>query len=213
MRVVCLAIAILVIATPASADDVIARIDRARDLYRRGVLVEAAGLLGAVAIDLQTRLGEDLARLMPEPPAGWRGGEVRMVAMGTFGGLTVTRGYQMENATLDAAVLVDSPAVAGVATLLGDPAVLATQPGMRRVRVGDRDALLRWEGSTRSGQIMLTLGDHAMLQAVGRGLADPELLAQFMGGWNIGAVAARLAPADGEFGQPGVPKTPPPPAR
>ncbi|MBW7848892.1 MAG: hypothetical protein H3C38_00175 [Rhodospirillales bacterium] len=185
-----------VLATPAFADAVTDRIDRAFALYRDGALADAAIALGAAALDVQTRLGNALAEVMPTPPDGWQAGAAHVSAMGPIGGLTVSRDYRGADGVMDAAVVVGSPAVAGVASLIGEPGVLATQPGLRLVRLGDRDALLRWEPSTRSGQVMTVLGQTVLVQVVGRGVADGEELVALMRAWDLSAVAARAGVAE-----------------
>lgn len=180
-----------VLTAPAFADPVTDRIDQARALYLRGALAEAAGLLGSATLDVQTRLGRALAELMPSAPLGWEAAEPRISPMGALGGLTVSRDYRMGGAAMDAAVVVGSPAVAGVAALVAEPGALAAQPGLRRVRIGDQDALLRWEPSTRSGQLTMVVGREILLQVVGRGLSDGEEMVALMRSWDAAAVTAR----------------------
>lgn len=173
----------------AAADDVPARLDAARTAYQKGDLPRAARELDGVLRQLHERLGRALAEALPQPLPGWQGEPAEIQGLGMVGGgLSVTRAYERSDSTLNASLILDSPAVEAAAALLANPAATAAQPNMKRIKVGADDALMRYDGSTKSGEITLVLGSRVLLEIQGDNLANSDVLVEAAKGWNLAKI-------------------------
>lgn len=185
--------AVVLFALPAVADPVSDDIEAARQAYARGELLKAANGLHAALDIINQRLAEALIPLMPPSPGGWQAYDAQADTMGIAGGgMTVMKGYEKDEASLNASIVIDPEAVTGVAELLSNPAAIGAQPGMSLVKVNGAPALMRWDAEDRSGEIMLVLGDSVLLQVIGNGIETSDLLVQMMKSWNIAAVRKQV---------------------
>lgn len=178
----------LILARPAAAEDISVQIDAAKAAHARGDALKAMSLLQAAAAQIGTRLSEQLGRMTPPPLPGWETQPPEYQSLDMLGGgLTVTRAYVKGGATLNAALIVDNPAVGGV-----DAMFVAMrqgpQPGWSRVRVNGEDALLRFDAESRSGEILIVERGRMLLQIEGNEIADGEVLVEAAKGWNTGAL-------------------------
>lgn len=180
----------LTLALPvAAADDVPARLDAARAAYQKGDLPRAVRELDVALRQLHERLGRALAEALPPPLAGWQAEAAEVQGLGLVGGgLSVTRAYARNDSSLNASLILDSPAVEAAAALLANPAATAAQPNMKRVKVGAEDALVRYDGSTRSGEITIVLGSRVLLEIQGDNLAGADVLVEAAKGWNVAKI-------------------------
>ncbi len=190
--VICLGLAGLVLGPRVGAADTIpSRIEAGRAAYAKGDLARTAAELEAAIIELHLRLGKVLAEFLPPPLAGWQGETVETQGLaGSGGGLAVTRAYAKAESTLNASLIVDSPAVSSAAGQFAANA--PNQPNIKRIKIGAEDALLRWDGGNRAGEITMVLGNRAVLQIEGDGLGGSDLLVDAARGWNIAAIRKLL---------------------
>lgn len=189
---VCLGAALLSVATVAvAADSIPTRIEAGRAAYARGDLARAAAELEAAIADLHVRLGKALTEFMPTPLAGWQAEAAESMPLsGSGGGLAVTRAYSKSESTMNASLILDSPAVSAAAGQFSANA--STQSNIRRLKVGSEDALLRWDAGNRAGEITIVIGNRAVLQIEGDGLASGDLLVDAAKGWNVSAIRKLL---------------------
>lgn len=169
---------------PRPGDSVPARLEAARAAHAKGDLARAATELEAVIVDLHARIGAALGEYMPPPPSGWTAEAPE--TQGLFnagGGLSVSRAYARDDASFNALLVLDSPVVSATATQFHPGTVLPTN--VRRVHVGQDDALLRWDATTHAGEITLVLGTRVMLQIEGDGIASGDQLIELAKGWNL----------------------------
>jgi hypothetical protein len=177
----------------AWADDVSDQIDAGRTAYARGDVLHALSQLQAAAALINARLSDQFAKLMPPSPAGWEAGAPETQPLDSIGGgLTVTRSYQNGDATLNATLIVDNPAVAGSVALFQSADQVVTQPGWSRLKIGDEQALLRFDPSTRSGEVVMVIGERAVLQIEGNELAQDAPLVETARGWNVAGLRKLL---------------------
>jgi len=172
---------------PRSGDTVPARLDAARAAHARGDLARAAAELEAAIADLHARVGAALAECLPPPPSGWTAEPPE--TQGLFnagGGLSVSRAYARDDASFNALLILDSPAVAAAAAQFQPSAALPTN--VRRLHLGQDDVLLRWDSATRSGEITLVLGTRVLLQIEGDGIASGDQLVEVAKGWNLASI-------------------------
>lgn len=180
----------LLLAVPAmAADSVPGQIEAARAAYQKNDLARTAKALEAALSDIHDRLGKALAETMPPVAAGWQADPPEIQGLGQVGGgLVVTRAYGKGEASLNASLFLDSPAVEAAAALFANPAATAAQPNVKRIKVGADDALLRYDTSTNAGEITIVLGNRILLSIEGDNIANGDALAEAAKGWNVARI-------------------------
>lgn len=180
----------LAMAVPAlAADNVPAQIEAAKVAYQRGDLARTARELDLALAEIQTRLGKALSEALPAPLGGWQVDAPEVQSLGAAGGgLSVTRAYAKNDSSLNASLIIDSPAVQAAAALLGNPTATAAQPNMKRVKIGAEDALMRWDASTKTGEITMVLGARVLLEISGDNLTTGDVLVDAAKGWNVASI-------------------------
>ena len=178
------AMAVMLLAANAvAADDVPALIDSGRQFYQKGDIARAAHQLEMALANLQDRLGRGLSEDMPPVPAGWQGEDPEVQGLGAVGGgLSVTRAYTKGDSSLNASLILDSPAVEAAAALFVNS---AADPTLRRVKVDTEDALLRWDPAGHSGEITLVVSSRVLLQIEGDNLLAGDVLIDMAKGFNV----------------------------
>ena len=181
-------VAALLPAVPAlAADTVPVRIEAARLAYGKGDLAHAAAELEAAVVEMHGRLGRALGEVMPPPLNGWRGEAVEAQGLtSTGGGLAVSLAYGRDDSSLNASLILDSPAVFAAAGQFAATAL--DQPNIRRVKIGAEDALLRWDADNHAGEITMVLGNRVLLQIEGDNLGSSDLLVESARGWNVAGI-------------------------
>ncbi|MCR6630738.1 MAG: hypothetical protein NVV74_12200 [Magnetospirillum sp.] len=186
------AVVALVLCPMAMAADIVpAQLDAARAAYQKNDLPRTAKALETALADIHDRLGKALAETMPPAASGWQAEPPEIQGLGQVGGgLAVTRAYGKGEASLNASLFLDSPAVDAAQALFGNPAATAAQPNMKRVKVGSEDALLRYDSSTKAGEITLVLGNRVLLSIEGDNIASADPLTEAAKGWNLARIKA-----------------------
>ncbi|CAA7614435.1 conserved hypothetical protein [Magnetospirillum sp. LM-5] len=170
----------------ALADDVPAKLDAARAAYAKGDVARAARELEAVLTGLHQRLGKALAETLPAAMAGWQAEAPEIQGLSQAGGgLSVSRAYAKGDSSLNATLILDSPAVDAAIGLFANPAARA---GTRKVKVGPEDALLRYDSSTHAGEVTLVIGNRVLLEIEGDGITNGETLVDAAKGWNTARI-------------------------
>ena len=84
--------------------------------------------------------------------------------------------------------MVDSPIVQAFSAVFNNPIMVASDPGLERVRFGKLTALLNWDADRRAGDLSLSIGGRVLAKLVGRDLDDKAILIDLMNAWNLSAV-------------------------
>lgn len=193
VAVACLAIA-LGAAQPALAEDVSVQIDAARAALGKGDNLHALSFLQAAVASLNARLSDQFAKVVPGAPAGWEAAAIESQSLDTIGGgITLTRAYTKGDSTLNAALIIDNPAVSASAAMFQAAPQVAAQPGWSRLKLGGEDALLRFDAAARSGEIMMVIGGRVLLQVEGTEIASDDVLVDVAKGWNTGGIRKLIA--------------------
>jgi hypothetical protein len=180
--------ALLLCPVAMAADIVPAQLDAARAAYQKNDLPRTAKALEAALADIHDRLGKALAETMPPPASGWQADPPEIQGLGQVGGgLAVTRAYAKGEATLNASLFLDSPAVEPAAALFANPAA-AAQPNMKRVKVGNEDAVMRYDAANKSGEVTVVLGNRVLLSIEGDNIASADALTDAAKGWNFAKI-------------------------
>jgi hypothetical protein len=178
-----LALAILPLGAAVAAETVPARMDAARAAFARGDMARTAAELEAAVAEIHGRLGKSLSEFMPPPLTNWRGEAAEVQGLASAGGgLAVSRAYGRDESSLNATLILDSPAVFAAAEQFA--AAASNQPNVKRVKIGAEDALLRWDAANRAGEITMVLGNRVLLQIEGDSLGGSDLLVDSAKGWN-----------------------------
>ncbi len=166
-----LGLSALTISEKAHAADALSHIDAARGYMQKGDIARTAHELEVALLDLQDRLGRSLSDQMPAPLSGWAAEEAEYEGLGsTGGGLSVTRGYTKGDASLNASLILDNPAVdeaQGQST---------GQAAAKTIKLGNEDATLRWDSSSHSGEITVVLSHRVLIQITGDSLDSDDAL-------------------------------------
>ena len=180
-----LALAMLPVGSVVAAETVPARMDAARAAFARGDMARTAAELEAAVAEIHGRLGKSLGEFMPPPLANWHGETAEVQGLASAGGgLAVSRAYGRDDSSLNATLILDSPAVFAAAEQFAAAAAAANQPNVKRVKIGAEDALLRWDAANRAGEITLVLGNRVLLQIEGDSLGSSDLLVECAKGWS-----------------------------
>ncbi len=186
-----LALAAMLLGGPAArAEEFLDQLDLVRELYEEGDIGGAMSELEFARQMLEERLGERFVAVFPEPPEGWRAGEVQRQSGAMFGGGTfLERSYSDAggDARIDTQIIAGSPMIQAFAAMMANPAMMASEPGAERVRIGRTNAVLIWDETTRSGELRFLVGG-AMVQLVGSDLADADVLLALAKGFDLPAI-------------------------
>ncbi|HVI51583.1 MAG TPA: hypothetical protein VM661_10265 [Candidatus Sulfotelmatobacter sp.] len=170
---------------PAYADDVANNIEQARAAYAKGDALHTLSALQAAQTAVYGKLADQFGKAMPAAPAGWEASAPESQSLDSIGGgLTVTKGFTKGEATLNATLVVDNPAVAAGGAPLKQP----VKAGWSKIKIGSDDALERFDSSTRSGEIMIMIADRVLLQIEGNDITKDDALLDAAKSWNIAAI-------------------------
>lgn len=183
----------VLLASPAWADPVTEQIDQALKYYEEGDLAAAVSELEFAIQDIKSQVAARYVTTFPDPPPGWVADEPSQESAPTAlfgGGTTITRVYRQSGGEgqMTATLMVDSPMIQGLMALIGNPAMLAAQPGARRVRIGRENAVLTFDETTRSGEINLGVAGKVLTKVEGRNLASGEPMVELLKGFRFAEI-------------------------
>lgn len=164
------AIAVIFSAATAQADAVTDALTAAQAAYAGGQLGQTAAELTNATRAVQAIQQERLASTLPQPSAGWTMtlGDSAVGAASLFGGIAGTLAdatyTHSEGRSFTITLTADSPAVASMAGILGNPQMMAMMGKV--VKVGAIDML------DQDGSLSALVGNRVLLQAQGADVAD-----------------------------------------
>jgi hypothetical protein len=183
---------LLLLPTAGRADEITDQLDQARQYYDSGDLQQAVTELGFATEAIRGKLAGQLGATFPPAPSGWTAADAEQQAGMPFfgGGTTLSRTYKAAEggATIEATLAVDNPMLQGFAALISNPAMLASQPNAKRVRIGRDNALLTWDAAEKSGDITLMRGGRVLAKLEGHSLGSADILTTMMQGWPLDQV-------------------------
>jgi hypothetical protein len=189
---------------PVFADQVVEQINQGLDLYQSKEYGAAITELEFAISDLRKLISDDIAATFPDAPAGWsalpvdKSSESGGAAAALFGGsmgMILERQYTQDagNGSLTATLTMDNPMIQGMASLFNNPAMLAAQPNVERIRVGRETGMLKWEPDAARAEATLMLDGRIMMQVVGENIESPDIASDLLKGWDIKTVREQSA--------------------
>lgn len=186
----------------ALADEVIEQIELGLELYQEEEFGAAITELEFAIEDMRKMMSAQIAQTFPEAPDGWTAQEATSggagggaAAMFGAGGTTLERIYQQNdgNGTLTATMMLDSPLIQSMGALFSNPAMIAAQPNMERVRLGREAAVVKWEPERSRAEVTLMLDGRIMMQIQGDNIDSQEVAVDLMRDWDLDAVREQSA--------------------
>jgi hypothetical protein len=136
----------------------------ALDSYRSGDVAAAKSEIDYVAQLLTQKQSATLMNVLPQPFEGWSQEELENAAVGAAmfgGGLTASADYRRESENVEIQVMADSPMMAMVMGVFGNPA-LAGASGGKLKRIGGHQVI-----ATPDGEIQSVVHHRFMIQISG----------------------------------------------
>lgn len=180
---------------PLAADEIREQLDLAIELYEEGDYAGAVTELQFAIGEIQAKLGDAFAVTFPPAPDGWTAAEASQESAAAFmgGGTMVNRRYSENGGagSMEAQLIIDNPMIQGMAALFSNPAMLAANPNMQRVRMGRDNAILDFDEAAGRGEItFMAGGGRAMLKVEGRGLSSSDQLVELLKAWDMDGLRA-----------------------
>lgn len=173
------------------------RIDRAKQLYQQGKLLQAADELDAAIDAINSQLGRRYGQTLPPAPAGWaidQPDPQRLALMG--GGMAAIREYKPavpppgatpapQPSRMNARIVLDGDAVQAMAPLFGPSLPQGTPQTVRRMKIGNEEALVAYDPQIRAGEVSVLVGGRVLVQVEGQNVQNAEPMIATMRGWNL----------------------------
>ncbi|WP_434983486.1 hypothetical protein [Vreelandella zhaodongensis] len=185
------------------ADEVVEQIELGLELYQEQEYGAAITELEFAIEDMRKLMSGRIAQTFPEAPEGWTAQEASSssaggsgaAAMFGAGGTSLERAYQQDdgNGQLTASMMLDSPLIQSMGALFNNPAMIAAQPNMERIRLGREAAVVKWEPERSRAEVTLLLDGRIMMQVKGENLDSQDAAVDLMRAWDLAAVREQSA--------------------
>lgn len=201
MGVVALGAALMWPAVAQAQDEIVEQIELGLELYQEGEYGAALTELEFAINDIRKLMSGRLGETFPDAPAGWSAGEVESAGGGSAaalmggGGAMLQRNYREEegDGRLEASLMVDNPMVQGMAALFNNPAMVASQPNLERVRMGRESAIVKWEADRGRVEATMLLDGRILMQVKGQGIDSPDVAVELLRAWDLAQVREQAA--------------------
>ncbi|RCV87704.1 hypothetical protein DU505_16320 [Billgrantia montanilacus] len=185
----------------ALADEVIEQIELGLELYQEEDYGAAITELEFAINDIRKLLSGRIAETFPDAPDGWTAGEAESAGGGGAaalmggGGAMLQRNYREDEGEgrLEASLMIDNPMVQGMAAMFNNPAMIAAQPNMERVRMGRESAIVKWEADRSRVEATLLLDGRILMQVKGQGIDSPDAAVDLLKAWDLADVREKAA--------------------
>lgn len=189
-------------AQSALADEVVEQIELGLELYQGQEYGAAITELEFAIEDMRKMMSGLIAQTFPDAPEGWTAHEATSGSAGGgaaimfgAGGTSLERSYQQDggDGQLTASMMIDSPLIQSMGALFNNPAMIAAQPNMERVRLGREAAVVKWEPEYSRAEVTLLLDGRIMMQVKGENLESQDVAVDLMRDWDLVAVREQSA--------------------
>jgi hypothetical protein len=188
----------LTLALPVRADEIADQIKEGLTLYEKGDLGEAVTSLSYAIGQIQQKQALGLKEVFPEPLKGWKAEEAStgnlapMALLG--GGVAVSRHYFADDSdkTVDIEMVSDSPLLQSILMFTSNPAVLASQPGAKLIKVKEHKGIQKFSSQDKEGEINLVVRSRMLISIKGDGLESVDDLVAYANAIHFEALAKFL---------------------
>lgn len=152
------------VSAPAAADEIEDSLALALEAYQNGDIADAKSEIDYVAQLLSQKQSAALMTILPPPFEGWSQEELENAAVGAAmfgGGMTASADYRRDNENVEIQVMADSPMLAAMMGMFGNPA-LAGATGGKMKRIGGQKVI-----ATQDGEIQAVISNRFMVQISG----------------------------------------------
>lgn len=185
----------------AQADGVVEQIELGLELYQEQEYGAAITELEFAISDIRKLVSERIAETFPEAPEGWSAGTVESAggggaaAMFGGGGSMLEREYRQEQGggRLTAKLMIDNPMIQAMSAMFNNPAMIAAQPNMERIRIGRDSALLKWQPERGNAEVSFLMDGRILMQVNGQGLDSQAPAVELLEAWDLEAVREQAA--------------------
>lgn len=184
------------------ADEVVEQIELGLELYQEQEYGAAITELEFAIEDMRKMMSGLIAQTFPDAPDGWTAHEASSgsagggaAAMFGAGGTSLERTYQQDDGDgqMTASMMLDSPLIQSMGAMFNNPAMIAAQPNMERVRLGREAAVVKWEPERSRAEVTLLLDGRIMMQVKGENLESQDVAVDLMRDWDLAAVREQSA--------------------
>lgn len=181
--------AALLLSSPlAIADEVEDQIRLGLEAYQAQDYKIAIDELNYAVAQMQEKLNQSNATLLPDALPGWTAGEVEnasaaMAMMG--GGSSMSRDYSKGNASINLSVIAGSPMMSAALAMINNPMMISGDPNTKPFRFKRHKGMVQSNG----GDIEVTLSvlGQIMVQATGEN-TDLDTVKQYLDALDFGAL-------------------------
>ena len=176
----------------AVADEVSDQIELGLEAYQSNDYKVAIDELNYAIAQMQEKLNQENASLLPEALPGWSAGAVEngsaaMAMMG--GGSNMSRDYQKGDQSVSLSVTAGSPMMAAALTMINNPMLLNSDPNTKTYRYKRNKGMLQL--SDGDIEITLSVSGQIMVQASGSN-TDEATVKQYLDAMDFGKLQEAL---------------------
>ncbi|MDT8880519.1 hypothetical protein RSO68_13660 [Halomonas saccharevitans] len=186
-------------AANAQADEVVEQLELGLELYQEQEYGAAITELEFAINDIRKLVSERLAETFPEAPEGWSAATVESAGGGAMmfggGGSMLEREYRQQEGggKLTAKLMIDNPMIQAMSAMFNNPAMIAAQPNMERIRIGRDSALLKWQPERGAAELSFLMEGRILMQVNGQGLDSQAPAVELLKAWDLAAVREQAA--------------------
>ncbi|MCK5696727.1 MAG: hypothetical protein KAI02_01105 [Gammaproteobacteria bacterium] len=161
---------------PVSADEVTDVMEEALVAYKKENYAQMKDDLNYVLDLIRQKKNDSLKNILPEAPDHWTAEEViseTAIAGVLGGGTTVSRVYKKEATTVTIMIIIDSPLMQSIGTMLSNP--LFASAGKIK-RINREKAMIKYNGQQKSGEVILVIDKQYMVTIKGLNVTEKELI-------------------------------------
>lgn len=186
-------LAAVLAAAPAMGDEITDQINSALEAYGQQDYTGAISDLNYAVAQIQELVNSQNAGLLPAPLDGWTASEVENAGAGMAmlgGGTSMTRRYSRDGEEIEINITANSPWVAGMLQMIGNPMLMGSSPNLKPYRYN------RIKGMKETGdgqtEVTLALAGQIMVKVTGRNLADEAVIEQYLGAMDFDRIQQSL---------------------
>ncbi len=159
-------------------DTVLSTIEEAVKQYEAGEYTAAASNLDYASQLVRQKKNENMMLLLPEAPDGWTAGEASAHAISSAvlgGGVTVSREYFKDDATMSLEIVSESPVLQSVLMMIKNP-MFAGAGGGKLVTLKGQKAIVKFDEQNKSGDLHVVVAGRFMVAVKGNNIVREDLL-------------------------------------